>query len=75
LKKMGCWKWFNSVLKEANIAVTDQKKAKIDDIIHKYIGEQSSYGRCSADWKKARVEIKESPKMKAELIAKLKTLA
>ena len=72
---LGCWKWFNSVLKEAEVQVTDKNKAKIDDIIHKYIGEQSSYGRCSTDWKKARVQIKESPKMKAELIAKLKTLA
>jgi hypothetical protein len=71
---LGCWKWFNGVLKEANLEVTDANKEKIDAVIHKYIGEQSSYGNCSADWKKARVEIKESPKMKAELIAKLKAL-
>ena len=71
---LGCWKWFNGVLKDANLEVTDANKEKIDAVIHKYIGEQSSYGNCSADWKKARVEIKESPKMKAELIAKLKTL-
>jgi hypothetical protein len=71
---LGCWKWFNGVLKEANLEVTDTNKEKIDAVIHKYIGEQSSYGNCSADWKKARVEIKESPKMKAELIAKLKAL-
>jgi hypothetical protein len=71
---LGCWKWFNGILKQANVAVTDQNKGKIDEVIHKYIGRQSQYGRCSADWKKARVEIKESPEMKAELIAKLKTL-
>ena len=71
---MGCWKWFNGILKEADLTVTDTNKAKIDEVIHKYIGEKSSYGRCSADWKKARIEIKESPKMKTELIAKLKTL-
>ena len=72
---MGCWKWFNSVLQEANVTITDKNKTKIDDIIHKNIGEQSSYGKCSADWKKARVEIKESVKVKAELIAKLKAVA
>jgi hypothetical protein len=72
---LGCWKWFNSVLQEANVTITDKNKAKIDDVIHKYVGEQSSYGRCSADWKKDRVEVKASPKMKAELIAKLKALA
>jgi len=71
---MGCWKWFNDVLKEANVTIAENNKAKIDDIIHKYIGEQSRYGKCSADWKKARVQINESPKMKTELIAKLKAL-
>jgi hypothetical protein len=75
VKFLGCWKWFNGVLKEADVKITDDNKGKIDEIIHKYIGEQSSYGRCSADWRKARVQINESPKMKAELIAKLKTLA
>ena len=71
---MGCWKWFNSVLKDAQIEVTDKSKGKIDQVIHKYIGEQSSYGRCSADWKKARKQIKESPERKQELIAQLKAL-
>ena len=71
---MGCWKWFDGVLKETDVKATDKNKGKIDEIIHKYIGEQSSYGRCSADWKKARREIQESPEMKKELIAKLKAL-
>ncbi len=72
---MGCWKWFNSVLKEANVEVTEANKGKVEEVIHKYIGEQSSYGCCSEDWKKARKEIQESPKMKKELVAKLKMLA
>ena len=71
---LGCWKWFNSVLKDAQIEVTDKSKGKSDQVIHKYIGEQSSYGRCSADWKKARKQIKESPERKQELIAQLKAL-
>ncbi|UCF45433.1 MAG: hypothetical protein JSW44_02025 [Candidatus Bathyarchaeota archaeon] len=71
---LGCWKWFNSVLKEAEIKVTDKNKGKIDEVIHKYIGEQSRYGRCSADWRKARKEIREKPEMKKELIEKLKAL-
>ncbi|MDX1813268.1 MAG: hypothetical protein R3319_00595 [Candidatus Bathyarchaeia archaeon] len=69
---MGCWKWFNGVLKEAEVQVTEENKGKIDEVIHKYIGEQSSYGRCSVDWKKARKEIKENPEMKQELITQLK---
>jgi hypothetical protein len=71
---LGCWKWFNGVLKEAEVNVTDANKSEIDQVIHKYIGEQSSYGRCSADWRKARKEINESPQMRSELIQKLKAL-
>ena len=52
----------------------DQNKEKIDDVIHKYVGEQSSYGRCSVDWKKARKEIVGNEEMKQELIAQLKVL-
>jgi hypothetical protein len=70
----GCWKWFNTALKEAELEVTDANKAEVDEVIHKYIGEQSSYGRCSADWKKARKEINENPEMRKELIQKLKML-
>ena len=71
---MGCWKWFNGVLKEAEVNVTDENKGKIDEVVHKYISEQSSYGRCSADWRKARKEINASPEMRIELIEKLKAL-
>jgi hypothetical protein len=72
---LGCWKWFNGVLKEAEVNVTDANKDEIDEVIHKYISEQSSYGRCSVDWRKARKEINESPQMRSELIQKLKALA
>jgi hypothetical protein len=69
-----CWKWFCSVLKEAGVEANDKNKEKIDAAIHKYIGAQSSYGKCSADWKKAKKEIIGDEKMKAELIAQLKKL-
>jgi hypothetical protein len=72
---LGCWKWFNGVLKEANITITDENKSEIDNVIHKHIGEQSSYGRCSSNWKKARKEINESPEMGQELIQKLIAVA
>ncbi len=71
---LGCWKWFNGLLKEAKVNVADDNKNKIDKVIHNYIGEQSRYGRCSADWRKARKEINESPEMRSELIQKLKAL-
>jgi type IV secretory pathway VirB4 component len=69
---MTCWKWFNGMLKEDGIEVTDKNKEKIDQVIHKYVGEQSSYGRCSADWRKARTQIQNNEEMKEELIGKLR---
>jgi hypothetical protein len=61
-------------LKEAGVQANDSNKEQIDAVIHKYIGEQSSYGRCSADWRKARKEIEADEKMKKELIGQLKAL-
>jgi hypothetical protein len=72
---MACWKWFNEVLKEAGVEVTTKNKEKIDAIIHKYISEQASYGRCSPSWSKARKEILADEKMKSELVQKLKSAA
>ncbi|MCW4029480.1 MAG: hypothetical protein NWE92_07525 [Candidatus Bathyarchaeota archaeon] len=71
---MTCWKWFNSLAKEAGIEINETNKEQIDSVIHKYIGEKSSYGRCSADWKKAKKEIAADPNMKQELIAELKKI-
>lgn len=68
---MTCWKWFNSILKEAGVEVTSKNKDKVDQIIHKYVGEQSSYGRCSADGSKTRKQIQDNEKMKKELVIKL----
>jgi predicted Fe-Mo cluster-binding NifX family protein len=70
---MTCWKWFDGMLKEAGIKVTEKNKDKVDMVIHRYIGEQSGYGRCSADWRKARKEIEKDAAMKKELIQQLKT--
>jgi hypothetical protein len=69
-----CWKWFGTVLKEAGVEATPDNQEKIDGVIHKYIGEQSKMGKCSADWKKAKKEIAADEKMKAELIAQLQKL-
>jgi hypothetical protein len=71
---MGCWKWFNKVLDEAGVEVTDANKERVDEVIHLYIGEQSQYGRCSADWRKARTEIQADEAMRQELIDKLQSL-
>ena len=71
---MGCWKWFDKVLKENGIDITEQNREKIDEIIHQYIGAQSRFGRCSADWKKARKEVKADEQRRRELIERIQSL-
>lgn len=70
---MGCWKWFNKVLEEVGVEANEENEAKVEDVIHKYIGEQSKYGRCSGDWRKARKEVRDDPTMRQELIEARKT--
>jgi hypothetical protein len=65
---MGCWKWFNGVLKEAGVSVTPQNEAKIEEVIHKHIGEHSKYGHCSAEWTAAGKKVKMDEKEKKRLI-------
>jgi len=70
---MGCWRWFKGVLKEAGIEVTDENKAKIDEVIHEVIGETSMYERCSGDWRKVGKRIKADENEKKKLIEKLRS--
>lgn len=61
-------------MKEVGLELNETNKEKIDSMIHKFIGEQSTYGRCSSDWKKARKQIISDEKMKKELLSQLRTL-
>jgi len=60
-------------LNEAGIEVTDKNRNKIEKIIHRYVGEQSKYGRCSAQWRKALEEIESDEALKKDLIEQLRT--
>jgi len=69
---MGCWRWFNSVLKEAGVTVTPQNRAKVDKVIHEYIGAKAEYEHCSSDWVKVGEKIKTDEKEKKKLIQAVK---
>ena len=69
---MGCWRWFKGVLKEAGIAVTDENREKIDEVIHNVIGETSKYERCSGGWRTTGKQIKAYENEKKKLIEKLR---
>lgn len=70
---MGCWRWFNSVLKEAGVAVTPKNRTKIDKVIHEYIGAKAEYEHCSADWTKEGKKVKMDLKEKEKLIKAVKS--
>ena len=69
---MGCWRRFKGVLKEAGIEVTDEKRERIDEVIHEVIGETSKYERCSGDWRKVGKQIKADENEKKKMIKKLR---
>jgi len=64
---MGCWRWFNGVLKEVGIVVTDENREKIEEVIHETIGETSKYESCSSDWRKAGKKLKVDENEKRKL--------
>jgi predicted Fe-Mo cluster-binding NifX family protein len=69
---MACWKWFMGILKEAGITITEENRAKVDKIIHEFIGEKAKYEHCSPDWSKMGKKIRADESKKKKLIAKLK---
>jgi len=69
---MGCWRWFSGVLKEAGVTVTPQNRAKVDKVIHQYIGEHAEYEHCSANWTKMGKKVKMDEKEKKKLIEAVK---
>lgn len=71
---MVCWRWFNSVLKEAGVEVTEENEEKVEEVIHKFIGETSKYGRCSHDWRKVGKIIKTDETERKKLIERLEAI-
>jgi len=69
---MGCWRWFNGVLKEAGVTVTPQNRTKVDKVIHQYIGEHAEYEHCSSDWTKMGKKVKMDEKEKKKLVEAVK---
>lgn len=70
---MGCWRWFGGVLKEAGVTVTPKNRAKVDKVIHQYIGEHAEYEHCSADWSKMGKKVKMDAAMEKKLVEAVKT--
>jgi hypothetical protein len=71
---MGCWKWFDKFLMEAGIEVIEEHREEINEVIHRYIGEKASYGRCSTAWRKAREKIEANEQLKQNLAKELRLL-
>ncbi|WP_019177564.1 hypothetical protein [Methanomassiliicoccus luminyensis] len=72
---MSCWKWFNTVLDEAGVEVTEENRERIDKVIQDYVENNSSVGRCSAVLREAGSQIAEDKGMKRELVQRVKAAA
>ena len=72
---MSCWKWFNIILEEAGVEVTEENRERIDQAIREYVDDRSSYGKCSAVMKEASSQITGDKNMHQELIEKVKVAA
>ena len=68
-----CWKWFNRILKDAGMDVTEENRARIDQVIHDFIGEKARYEHCSPNWSKIGKKVSEDENERKRLIAKLQT--
>jgi len=68
---MSCWKWFNSMLEEAGVEVTEENRERIDEVIHEYVADRAAYGRCSILPQEASGQISSDRTMRQELIERL----
>jgi GTP-binding protein EngB required for normal cell division len=72
---MPCWKWFNVILEEAGVEVTEENKERVDAVIHEYVNDRSSIGLCSVVMREASGQIAGDKTMRQELIEKVQEAA
>ena len=72
--QMGCFKWFDSLLREAGIEVTEENIDEVNSVIHEYLSKQANYGHCSAEWRKAQKEIQADEQVRQMLVKELRIL-
>jgi hypothetical protein len=69
---MSCWKWFNKMLDDAGVKVTEENRDRIDTVISEYIAMRSSDGRCSTIPSEASGQISADRTLRDELIERLR---
>ncbi|NLI73214.1 MAG: hypothetical protein GX369_00360 [Euryarchaeota archaeon] len=72
---MACWNWFNNILEEAGVEVTEDNRDFIDAVLEQYLSERSAQGRCSRIPSKASDQISGDRNLRDELIERLKIAA
>ncbi|HHT76044.1 MAG TPA: hypothetical protein PKX52_07590 [Methanomassiliicoccaceae archaeon] len=72
---MACWKWFNNMLEDAGVEVTEENRERIDAVIEQFIAERSALGKCSRVPAEASGEISGDRTMRDELIERLRKAA
>lgn len=69
---MSCWKWFNKMLDDAGVQVTEENRDRIDAVIEDYIAKRSADGKCSRIPSEASGQISGDRTLRDELIERLR---
>ena len=69
---MSCWKWFNKMLDDAGVQVTEENRDRIDAVIEEYISHISAHGKCSNIPSEASGQISKDHTLRDELIERLR---
>lgn len=72
---MTCGKWFEDMLSQEGIRVTDANRDAIDRVIHQYTGEHAAYGRCSEDWKSSRERLENDSELRGQMMDRIREAA
>ena len=69
---MSCIEWFEEMLQQEGIAVTEENREAVDRAIRRFTDKHVSVGECSPDWKLVRMEVSKDPMLRKRLVDTVK---
>ncbi len=72
---MPCWKFFNAILEEAGVEVSEENRDRLDKVFSDFVEEKAKAGKCSLDMPEASAQIHESRTLRQELLDRVREAA
>lgn len=69
---MSCIEWFEEILRQEGIAITEDNEKAVDRAIRKFTDQHVSATKCSPDWKIIRMEVSKDPLLRQRLVEAVK---